>query len=88
MAKTRTKSDPPPTEPPDQYGIQHAMSSTLPARVSHRMRMAEPFPTISASMLLSLDVSHSGWVRKEGYGYKNCKFDFVCMMYNYLLWHD
>lgn len=55
-------------------GYQQIMSSTLPGRVPGHKRIAEPFPVISATILLGLDVSHSGWVRKEGFGYKNCKF--------------
>ena len=80
MQKPRATSDPPPTASPDSYGGQQVFSTTLPARIGvpPRMRMAEPFPAISATMLLSLDdVSHSGWVRKEGYGYRSCKFHFI-----------
>ena len=74
MMKSRSPSDPPPSTNTEHYGGNNpTLSSTLPARVPRNLRVAEPFPMISAATLLAMDVSHSGWVRKEGYGYRSCK---------------
>lgn len=69
MSKPRAPSDPSPST-----GTEHNQPFALPTSVPRDLRSAEPFITISASMLLGLDVSHSGWVRKEGFGFRSCKF--------------
>ncbi len=83
MMKPRAPSDPVPstvTEPNEGY--HKILSSTLPSQLSRNLRTAEPFPAISAASLLGMDdVSHSGWVRKEGYGYRNCKFIVIAIHY-------
>jgi hypothetical protein len=73
MQKQRATSDPPPSTSDSNAGYHQIFSSTLPARVPRNMRIAQPFPVISATDLLGMDVSHTGWIRKEGFGYRNCK---------------
>lgn len=80
MMKSRSPSDPPPSTNTEHYGGNNpTLSSTLPARVPRNLRVAEPFPMISAATLLAMDVSHSGWVRKEGYGYRSWKSRFMVL---------
>ena len=76
MNKPRAPSDPIPTSEP-YNDHEQTFSSTLPSRVPREQRIAEPFPAISATALLGMDVSHSGWVRKEGYGYRSCEFFLI-----------
>ena len=71
----RSVSDPPPSTTTDSSGGYHQiLSSTLPAGIPRTQRIAQPFPVISAAELLGMDVGHTGWVRKEGYGYRSCKY--------------
>ncbi|XP_028391424.1 SH3 domain-binding protein 2-like [Dendronephthya gigantea] len=78
--KARSPSDPTPSTSHDGYGGGYPSHfQTLPARVPRDLRAAEPFPSIGAPALLGMDVSHTGWVRKEGYGYRSWKSRFMVL---------
>lgn len=70
--KARASSDPSTHQENDTFESCQKFSVTLPNRIAPHLRKAEPFPSISAAQLLSLEVSHSGWVRKEGFGIRTC----------------
>lgn len=80
--KLRSPSDPIISTAQDGYGGGYSGGfASLPARVPRNLKAAEPFPSIGAPALLGMeDVSHSGWVRKEGYGYRSCKLLFCTIV--------
>ena len=69
--KPRGFSDPPHME---FERAVYGSSLTAPAALGSKMKYAEPYASISATELLSEDISHSGWIRKEGLSIRTCKF--------------
>lgn len=82
--KARASSDPSTHQENDTFESCQKFSVTLPNRIAPHLRKAEPFPSISAAQLLSLEVSHSGWVRKEGFGIRTCMLYFFVFLVNVL----
>lgn len=81
--KPRGFSDPPPSTAvqPDGYVQGFTWQTTMvKGSLTNNNTLAEPFASISATALLTTqEVSHTGWIRKEGCGVRTWKKRFMIL---------